>query len=213
MRKNLLLTAWKWVIIMLQLFFLIIPVIFTFLAYQAQDNDLSIATLEISGLSFLPEDKGILDKSESVSITFKQDSTVSPKILVSATEIRLEDGIAYLRTSLIALVIFSGILAIFGLEQLKRMIKTVESGTPFIRTNVWRIYILSALFFLVPLIGKFCYYLQQRWFVSNFEFSGMILEDNSVNFFSWFLAGILLLTIGKILEQGIKIQEEQDLTV
>ncbi|MEM9672776.1 MAG: DUF2975 domain-containing protein, partial [Bacteroidota bacterium] len=193
--------------------FLVIPLVAVIFLYQTRGNSSGSTTLTFSGISFLPEDQEIINKSESVSIAYKKDSTVSPKILVSETKIRVKNSITSFKAQAIYLGVFFAALAIFGLEQLKRMIKTVETGTPFLRINVWRIYILSTLFFLVPLTANLGSYLQERWLISNFEFSGMVLEDNSINSFPWFMAGVLLLTIGKILEQGIKIQEEQDLTI
>ncbi|WKN43704.1 DUF2975 domain-containing protein [Tunicatimonas pelagia] len=225
MRKIPLLTAWKWVLVLFQLLFIVIPIALVISIYQMEDNGPVSTKLRYSGISFLPEDQKIINGSESVSIVFKKDPTVSPEILISETEILLEMEVPMFGVNIIYLAILPVFLAILGLEQLKRMIKTVESGTPFVRINVWRIYILSTLFFLVPLIANLSSYLQKRWFIANFEFSGMILKDNSTDFLSmivegisfdfspWFVPGVLLLTIGKILEQGIKIQEEQDLTV
>ncbi|MGB3585642.1 MAG: DUF2975 domain-containing protein [Tunicatimonas sp.] len=213
MKRISLLTAWKWIIILFQISFIVIPIITGIMIYRMGDNGTGFTTLEFSGFSFVPEDQKVINEVESISIAFKKDLTIAPKILVSETIIRLEDGGESFRTGIISLSILFVILAVFGLEQLKRMIKTVELGTPFVRINVWRIYILSTLFFLVPLMENINSYLQERWFISNFEFSGMMLKDDSMGFTPWFIAGVLLLTIGKIMERGIKIQEEQDLTI
>lgn len=204
MKKLSLLKVWKWVIILFQASFLLLGIFFIYSSFDISD-------IYIDGLSFLPENSEI--KSEDVSIAFKADPAVTTRVFISETQIHLENGFSYIRTSFIIVVILCFGLSIFGLEQLKKMINTVEAGDPFIRTNVWRIYILATLFFLTPLVIKLCFYFMHNWALTNFEFSGLVLRKQAVNYVPWMVAGVLLLTIGKIMEQGIKLREEQELTI
>ncbi len=213
MKKTPLLTVWKWTVVIIQVFFVVVPIFVFIFSYQTKEDGSDLITFQITGLTLLPIEKDILNTSGAVKLTYLKDSSVNPKILISETKLQLEKGISSVRTGFIAFLIFLCAVTVFGLEQLKRMIKTVEKGNPFIRANVWRVYILSTLLFLVPLFAKVGYYLLERWFVANFEFSGLVIHDNSISYFPWMLGGVLLLTIGKIMEQGIKLHNEQALTI
>lgn len=141
------------------------------------------------------------------------DNQLTPN--VSIDELILEyplngDGIGYF-AALMLLILTAG--SLYGLEQLKRMIASLESGEPFIRENVWRIYILATLICCIPVLRWIYFFFAKQWIESNFQLTGLLVETNSNNTGIYVLFGTLLITIGKIFEHGIKLKEEQELTV
>ncbi|MFY0599255.1 MAG: DUF2975 domain-containing protein [Cyclobacteriaceae bacterium] len=212
MKKIQLLTVWKWVIILFQFISIIIPFLFLYASFQKKDNGSDLVTVSLD-VDFMPEERDIIVSSDEVYISFPKDDNVKPKVVIEKTKLYLENAVGHMRIpSFIILSLVMAVL-IFGLEQLKIMIRTVEAGNPLIRSNVWRIYILASLLFLFPLASKLSGYLSRKWVMNNFEFSGVRLLSSEVNMVPWFLSGILLITLGKIIEKGIEIKNEQDLTI
>ncbi|MBV6645898.1 MAG: DUF2975 domain-containing protein [Cyclobacteriaceae bacterium] len=165
-----------------------------------------------SNLGLLPHDPDILKNYDDVALTFKDYPELKPQLLITETKIKLENTSLFVTpTVLIGLLLF--VLSLFALEQLRRMIKTVAMGNPFIISNVWRIYSLGILFILIPLINKMAYGILNAWVRSNFEFDGLILHPFSMNNFPWILTGLLFFTIGRIMSEGINLKKEQDLTI
>ena len=213
MKKYPILTVWKLVLSIIQLVFIGMLLFFVFFAYINPNKEAGGIPVTFNNLALIPENQNLLDINSDIAITFKGDPDLAIELIIAETSIRLENGLVHIRNGLLAAFTLLCGLLVFGLEQLKRMINTVKDGHPFIRINVWRIYILATLFFCFPLMAKFGFYLVQKWILKNFEYSGLTVHDQSLNMLPWFIGGVLLLTIGKIMEQGIKIQEEQDLTI
>ena len=93
------------------------------------------------------------------------------------------------------------------------MIKSLDKGNPFVRENVWRIYILATVVYLVPVFNLVFYLFNYFWIKSNFVLDGLQLNWKTPDYGQWIIFGTLLITIGKIFEQGIKLREENELTV
>jgi hypothetical protein len=104
-------------------------------------------------------------------------------------------------------------LVLFGIEQLRKMIVSARSGNPFTLLNARRVYSIAALFLIYPLLKY-----GQRSLVSFFmdqhiSLVGLKWSNSIENELPYFPMGVFLITLGKILERGIELEEEQKLTV
>lgn len=173
----------------------------------------SITTYNWGGLLLVPENTNILKESGEVMIAFKPDPSINTKLIVTETSIQMDGIIPELRVSFIILFIIIGIIWIIVVEQIRKMVESVADRNPFTHWNVRRIYTLAIASAAVPVIGTGFHFLNKAWIQTNFDFSGLVLQDFSLNISPWFLTAVLLFTIGKIIESGIEIKQDQDLTI
>lgn len=173
----------------------------------------TIRKYEWVGFTLLPENENILAESGEIDISFKLDPAIDTDIMVAETYIRMQGLPPNLKMTIWLFFTILGGIGYIMLMQLGRMIKSVEEGNPFNRWNVRRIYSLAILLAALPIIGRFFKALQKNWLLSNFEMEGVIIVNQPTDFLPWFLTAILVATIGKILEMGIEIKKEQDLTI
>ena len=105
------------------------------------------------------------------------------------------------------------VFTLIGVEQLRKMIVSALSENPFNRTNAKRIYIIASLFLLYPTLEYAKRWIISLWMNSKIELIGLEWSLNMKYELPFFLMGVFLITIGKIMEGGVEIQEEQKLTV
>ena len=198
----------KGVVILFEILMIGIP-IFGVGHVVSKGADLSLG---LSGLTLVPEDPDILLNYEDVSLRLKNDSLQQPALIITETKLKLEQA-SFLKFHIVIMIIAIGLFSVTILEQMRRMIKTVEDGDPFIRSNVWRINLLGTLFMLIPIVAKLILRLEYNWIESSFDFKGLIIRPVSIPNYPWIIMGFLLLTIGKIIAEGIKLKKEQELTI
>jgi len=166
----------------------------------------------LSNLQLIPTDPNLLNHYEDHSVTLKGLPNEKVELMITETAIRVKETQLFLFPMLIIGLVFL-VLGLVMLEMIRRMVKTVQQGDPFVKNNVMRINILGTIFLLVPLSTRFMYTGLDRWIKSNIEFTGLELQKSSISGLPWLLGGFLLFTIGKIILEGIKIKEEQSLTI
>lgn len=149
----------------------------------------------------------------NISITPLDTNMTSPKIVVDHA--RVNYYVHNYGYRVVGAILFSiaAIIGLYALQQLILMIKSLDNGNPFIRDNVWRIYILATVVYLVPVFNLAFYLFNYFWIKSNFVLDGLQLNWQTPESGQWIIFGTLLITIGKIFEQGIKLREENELTV
>ena len=206
--NNSLIKVIKWVVIFCQVS-IVGATFFGAAVLLTQQDDLD---LSISNLALLPTDDNLLNYSNDLGITLKANPNLDAQLLIKKTTIRIEDASLFTEPVLVILLCV-GIFSMIILEQMRRMIKTVEEGNPFTKSNVWRITILGTMFLLVPVVARVLYIFYEKWIMNKFEFEGLTLASPSFTNLPWILAGFLFLTIGKILAAGIQLREDQDLTI
>lgn len=198
--------------IILALQFLIIATMFvgtvTLLFYPD-----SIRKYNWIGFSLIPENENILKESEEIEIRFKPDPEIQTQLLIRETQVQMDGIPSNMRVTLWVVFTIFSLIMFFILMQLNRMIKSVEENNSFSPSNVRRIYTLAIMLASFPLIGQIFKYLQRKWVMANFEWEGIILVKEPTEYLPWFLTAILLATIGKIVEQGRELKQEQDLTI
>ncbi|MEQ8470061.1 MAG: DUF2975 domain-containing protein [Marinoscillum sp.] len=153
-----------------------------------------------------------LDQSSQVKISSNGDH-IAPELKVDKVQLKYSSVSKRTGWVIGLFLICLSAVGIYALEQLRKMIQSVEKGDPFVRDNVWRIYILAALIYCVPLLNWIYYYSTKLWIEHNFELTGLKMEYAYGEVGKWILFGTLLMIIGKIFEQGINMKEEQELTI
>ena len=173
----------------------------------------SMRKYEWVGFSLLPEDEDILQNSKDIEIRFKPDPSIDTQLLIKETQVQMDGILPRMRLTLWVVFSVFSLIIFFILMQLGKMIKSVDEGDSFSLTNIRRIYSLAITLASFPIISNLFKYLQEKWVLANFELKGIILVKVPTEYLPWFLTAILLVTIGKILEQGRNLKQEQDLTI
>lgn len=173
----------------------------------------TIRTYKWVGFSLLPENRDLLKNYEDIDIRFKPDPEIEAHLVIEQTQVQMNGILPEMRVGLwIFFILFGGLLYII-LSQLGRMIKSVEDGDPFNSWNVKRIYFLTILLACFPLLGRAFRYWQKYWIKANFEMEGVFFSNEPFELLPWLLPVILLATVGKIIEMGMEIKKEQELTI
>lgn len=149
----------------------------------------------------------------NISITPLDPDMTSPKIVVD--EARVTYYVHSYSYRVIAAIVLSiaATMLLYAFQQLLLMIRSLENGNPFIKQNVWRIYMLATVIYLVPIFNLAFYLFNYLWIKSNFILEGLYINWTTPESGQWVIFGTLLITIGKIFERGIKLREENELTV
>ena len=213
MKSNNFLKIGKWVIIVMQFVAIAVPFLFLLVSFSTNDDGVYDTPLGFSNLSLVPEDSDVMQKLDNVSIAYRKGEQVETELTIEKTKINMRNGIGSLRIEIFVMFLIFCSLVALGLEMVKRIIKVTEKGNPFSHHNIQNIFILSILFFIAPIVVSIYHYLFGQWILSNFELTGLILAEQSVSYAPWITTSIVLFTIGKVIEQGIQMKEEQDLTV
>lgn len=102
-------------------------------------------------------------------------------------------------------------IAFIGLYFIKEVIK--ESRNPFTHKNIKRVRMLAILLIATPFADKLESFIGHQYLKSKIELIGMHLQ--SISDFNWsvFIGGVLLLVISQVFEYGLKIQNENELTI
>ncbi len=166
----------------------------------------------ISNLTLVPDDADLLNNYTDIRLQLKDDPALQPQLLITETKIKVENTSLF-QFPIIVLLLFLGAFSFTVLEQLRRMVKTVEEGNPFVTSNVRKIQVLAVLFMLVPVLSKILLEMMDAWIRATFEFEGLVLQESSMSAYPWIFTGFLFLTIGKIISEGIALREEQELTI
>ena len=201
----------------LQVILLVVFLGFTYTLVQGLRSDPITRYWAINDPFLIPTntDYNLLSESKELQIKIKENSyqTAQLKPLRFQISLKSNENVLFfsLRVWLIGLI--AVILLMIGTEQLRQMIKSAQTENPFNKLNVRRVYAIALLFIAFPtlLFGL-------RWIVSSLmdkhitlvglEWSLSVKHD-----LMYYLMGVFLITLGKIMERGIEIQEENKLTV
>lgn len=166
----------------------------------------------IGGPTITPHEQNF--KAQSVEVVPLNNLFPQPELHVRqvSLQVKIGDHLGY--RSLLALYFIAlCMLTVIGLEQVKGLLQSVKKGSSFSRYNARRVYILAALLYLVPFVQFLSSWVLKQWLLTNFHFSGVSLLSTYPNSIGWIVAATLMVTIGKVFDQGIAIREEQDLTI
>ncbi|XOV92376.1 MAG: DUF2975 domain-containing protein [Bacteroidota bacterium] len=124
-------------------------------------------------------------------------------------EIPLTNGLGLLISFFILTV--SGYF-FYLLHQAQLVVKDVRSGNPFSELNIRRIKTIGILVALSMFGEKILIHIGDYWFGRNYQFEG--LKVASEPHLGWYIViiGAIIFALGAAFEQGLKLQEDQDLT-
>jgi hypothetical protein len=119
--------------------------------------------------------------------------------------------ILYILISLISFLVIGYSFIVF--YQIKRIIDSLKMGSPFIPLNVRRLFRIGIMVFFLPilfiLIDLYLFY----WINATYNFHGFSIRPDFKFNIALFAGGILVMLIAEIFKQGVRIKEEQDLTI
>lgn len=110
-----------------------------------------------------------------------------------------------------AMFLLTGLL--WGMYNLRTFFRTVRAGDPFDKKNPGRIRWLGALTMAAGPFTQSAMYIQGEWVLRNFDLPGVRWEVADIEGGWTILAGLLIIVIGQIFQMGVKMKEEQELTV
>jgi hypothetical protein len=149
-------------------------------------------------------------------------SLVATKIAISFSTTSLQ-----LKTLFLSLTIFQILYVGFMLFTLKRIVKSLQTKSPFSIKTIYHLRILAILLLLIEPFDWLGDLLKEFIINSNFshaigDLDGVIYKlgywlglnvGNGSFMSSWITAGFIVLLLVEVFKQGLKIKEEQDLTI
>ena len=111
-----------------------------------------------------------------------------------------------------ALILFSAFIT-YILEVIKKIIKDVKDGVPFNLKNTKRVKQIGLLVTVAVMAEWVFETIASLWLESMYEFEGLKLISKSSLGWPVLVLSLVIIVLGIALEQGQKIQEENELTV
>ena len=173
----------------------------------------AIHSYKWTGFSMVPENENLLKEHEGIDLQFKPDPSIETYLVIERTEVRMDGILPNMRIGMWAFLAGLCVTMYFILFQVDRMIQSVQKGNPFNHQNVKGIYFLAALLACFPMLERFFRVWQKHWIQTHFEMEGISFVNESSDLIPWLIPVILLVTIGKMLEMGRELKQEQDLTI
>ena len=103
--------------------------------------------------------------------------------------------------------------ALWGLEQLHRVIATMRKGQPFVDANAWRLRHVATAVIAGELVRASMVCFNQFYAKTHFTATGLLFDGSfNVDFFAIVLAFIIL-AIAEVFAAGTRLDEDQALTV
>lgn len=173
----------------------------------------SVHSYNWAGFSLVPENENLLKDYEGIDLQFKPDPNIETYLVIERTEVRMDGILPNMRIGIWAFLVGLCLTMYFILVQVDRMIRSVQNGNPFNHENVKGIYFLAMLLACIPMLERFFRAWQKHWIKTNFEMEGITFLNESSDLIPWLIPVILLVTIGKMLEMGRELKQEQELTI
>lgn len=118
-----------------------------------------------------------------------------------------------LRISLVAALLLFSAFFTYILELIKKIIKDVKDGVPFNLKNTKRVKQIGLLVTVAVMAEWVFETIASLWLASMYEFEGLKLISKSSLGWPVLVLSMVIIVLGIALEQGQKIQEENELTV
>ncbi len=159
--------------------------------------------------------KGVSDRSSQIEVFNKKtkekiEIETSPSSIVLPISKEKESTVHLLYSIFGIILIFYSFLVFYIL---KRILDSTKKGSPFIANNVRHLRQIALLIFILPLI--LIMYEVAIYFIISFKYifiNSFISPSFKFNL-GLFIGGILLLFISETFKQGVRIREEQELTI
>lgn len=204
----------KWLLRIMQVGAILAPLVYVLFTNIGTLKNESNSNFHIANIALIPTNNELTHLSPDISISAKANEHLKPALKVQNTTLAIHPkALTTFSWAFLGSIAFISSLWLLGLELLIRIIKTTQESTPFTRMNIRKIYSLALILLAIPLAESLLYSLRDMWIIHNFDFAGLSLQPTSVSYMPWLIASIILLAIGKVMDYGIALQEEQALTI
>lgn len=96
---------------------------------------------------------------------------------------------------------------------LRKLVRSLKHGRPFIPDNVRRIRALGLLIILDFPVTWFLNYLNNNQYIGKLDIPGAEISMNAVPEINTLLLGLLILVLAQVFDTGVRLQSDNDLTV
>ena len=142
-----------------------------------------------------------------------QDLSLSDPRIVGVSQLMMEHHDKGLQRVFVFIPLFLALLLLMIVMILRKIIRSIRSGTPFTRENSARI---RALGWLVMAAGPFygiLEYIYARMWLPQVHIKGAVVTvDPDLHVF-YIFAGLIILVIGHVFQYGVSLREDSELTV
>ncbi len=136
-------------------------------------------------------------------------------------ELRISEGQFVLETVMtpgfkfviILMIIIAIGLTVVLLDKMLRIVKDIQAGSSFNHTNTQRLKSIGTLVMVTPVLEWALMNGGRIWIATSYQFENMSLEYENEFGRGFFILGMLIYALGFAFEQGVKMQEENQLTV
>lgn len=96
---------------------------------------------------------------------------------------------------------------------IKRIVDSIKIGSPFINKNVKLLFQIGLMVLSLPVVIVLVDICLYNWITDTYNFHGFIIHPNFNFNLELFTGGILLIFIAEIFKHGVKLREDQELTI
>jgi hypothetical protein len=163
---------------------------------------------------------------EKIAIHAKSTLLTSPYLVTDQWTINFNSKEKSIKSALVMASIVKLFYLYLILFILRRFVLSLKSETPFTQKNVWRLQTIGFLILIIPLLELIGSFIAKNWIFSHFylqtkTYSIPYEVGYSIGYnlaksglvSPWILTGLLILVIAEVFRQGVKIKQEQDLTI
>lgn len=117
------------------------------------------------------------------------------------------------RFAIICLMLAFTTYLLTGLWIIEKILHEVRAQRPFTVANATRIRFLGVLIALVPVLSGLASSLFTYWLRTTYDFGSLRSHEEDGAGLVFFLIGLLIYVLGVAFAQGVKLQEESELTI
>ena len=189
------------VVSMIALIFSVITV--TQISQKGDNGWVEIGKLRLEDVNKYIPDENLQLKIKNPDLTHSRLRITHASLYISGADVNINWSAMYF-------IIRIG-LFLFSLYLVREIIRSADY--PFVMSNVKRLKIIGALLILGGFIEKFESIVGQ-WFVRrSYDLVGLEIQSEADINLSFIIGGLFMIVVAQVFKQGIKIREEQELTV
>ncbi|MFY0605694.1 MAG: DUF2975 domain-containing protein [Cyclobacteriaceae bacterium] len=143
-----------------------------------------------------------------------QSSNNSQELFVLHEKLSIEVPMTnYLRGAAFLVLLITLGICYFILENMNQIFQSIQQGQPFSESNTYRLKQIGSIVMLSPILEWALMTASRLWIDATYKFDGLSIDYENELGKGVFLLGLLIYTLAFAFEQGLKIKEENELTV
>lgn len=140
------------------------------------------------------------------------DETNPIELEVNQVVISIPINTSFKVLMVIAILVVVGYLY-FGLHIIGNLIIDLRHQKIFTSVNMLRVKRIGIMIILAPVLELILQIFFETWFSSNYRFQNLNITSEDTLGLPFYVIGALIYALGHVFDQGIKLQEENELTV